>query len=65
MAQLGYTVGQNLLLEYRWTEGNADRRSELARELAGLKLDAIVTSSDLPAQALLEANAGVPIVFVT
>ena len=63
--RLGYVVGQNLTIEYRWAEGKAERLPELAQEFAALKLDALIASSELPAQAMLEADFGVPIVMVT
>ena len=65
LAQLGYVVGQNLTIEYRWTEGKAERLRELAQELNALKLDAVFASSELPAQAMLEADSDVPIVMAT
>ena len=65
LTRLGYTLGQNLTIEYRWAEGKAERLREIAQELIGLKLDAVFTSSEQSAQAMLEANADVPIVMAT
>jgi putative ABC transport system substrate-binding protein len=65
LARLGYVVDQNLTIEYRWADGKLERLAELARELAMLKLDAVFAGSEPPAQALLEADIGVPIVMVT
>ena len=41
----GYVEGRNILLEYRWAEGNQERLPILAEELARLSLDVIVTTS--------------------
>ena len=41
---LGYVEGRNILLEYRWAEGNQERLPILAEELARLPLDVIVTT---------------------
>jgi putative ABC transport system substrate-binding protein len=65
LARLGYVVDQNLTIEYRWADGKSERLAEFARELAALKFDAVFASSEPPAQALLDADAGVPIVMVT
>jgi putative ABC transport system substrate-binding protein len=65
LAPLGYVVDQNLSIEYRWADGRTERLPDLARELASLKLDAVFAGSELPAQALLEADPNVPIVMVT
>jgi putative ABC transport system substrate-binding protein len=36
LRELGYTEGRTILVEWRWTEGNADRAGELAAELVRL-----------------------------
>ena len=42
LSELGYTEGRNIILETRWAEGMPERVPELAGELAGLNLDAII-----------------------
>lgn len=43
LRELGYVEGRNIAIEYRWAEGHYDRLKGLAAELAGLKVDVIVT----------------------
>src|SRR5712664_3862797 len=42
LRELGYIEGQNIVLEYRWAEGRAERLPDLAAELVRLKVDVIV-----------------------
>ena len=59
----GYVEGRNILLEYRWAEGNQERFPILAQELARLPLDVIVTLSARAILAVKEATTSIPIVF--
>jgi hypothetical protein len=43
LRDLGYLEGQNIILEYRWAEGNLDRLPALAAELVRLPVVLIVT----------------------
>src|SRR5262245_7848341 len=43
LASLGWTDGRNLKIEYRWPGSEPERMRAAARELAGLKLDVLVT----------------------
>src|SRR5262244_1975920 len=42
LRELGYVEGQNVVFEFRATEGQEDRFAALAAELVGLKVDLIV-----------------------
>ena len=44
LRERGYIEGQNIAIEYRYTEGKLDRLPELAAELVRLKVDIIVVS---------------------
>ena len=44
LRERGYIEGQNIAIEYRYTEGKRDRAPELAAELVRLKVDIIVVS---------------------
>src|SRR4051795_11177050 len=43
LRELGYIEGQNLVIEYRSTDGRAERFQELAAELVASKVDLILT----------------------
>ena len=60
----GYTEGQNLVTEWRYSEGDAERFAGLAEELSGLDLDLIVTISTPAALAAKQATKTVPIVML-
>src|SRR5262245_7015835 len=64
MRELEWLDGQNVVFEYRWAEGRADRLPNLASELAGLKLDVFFSAWGTPAAlAAKNATTTVPIVF--
>jgi putative ABC transport system substrate-binding protein len=60
--ELGWDEGRNLLIEYRYAEGQADRLSALAEELVRLKVDLIVASPTPSAMAAKNATRTIPIV---
>src|SRR5215510_6056122 len=61
----GWSLGQNLRIEYRYAEGNAARTQALAKELVELKPDCIVGHSTPVVTALMHATRTIPIVFVS
>jgi putative ABC transport system substrate-binding protein len=44
LAELGWTIGSNVRIEYRWGAGNADAQRKYAAELLALTPDVIVAS---------------------
>jgi hypothetical protein len=64
LRELGYTEGRTILIEWRWTEGKAERAPELAADLVRLQPDVIVTGSPQPTAAGKAATATIPIVFI-
>ena len=63
MQQLGWTVGQNIRVDYRWGDGKPATMRKFANELVSLVPDAILANSSAAVSALLEATRTVPIVF--
>ena len=63
LRELGYIEGQNIVIEYRYTEGKPDRAPELAAELVRLKVDVIFANSAVVALAAKNATRTIPIVF--
>src|SRR3984893_19486240 len=48
LKEAGYVEGKNLLIEYRWSEGQNNRLPELATELVRLRVAVIVSASGRP-----------------
>src|SRR5262249_23068920 len=63
LQQHGWTVGQNVRIDYRWGDGKADATRKYAAELAALAPDVILTLSSAATAPMLEENRTVPIVF--
>jgi putative tryptophan/tyrosine transport system substrate-binding protein len=63
LRELGYVNGKNIVIEWRYAEGKADRLSGLAAELVRLKVDLIVTAGSPPTRAAKEATSTIPIVM--
>jgi putative tryptophan/tyrosine transport system substrate-binding protein len=61
----GYIEGQNIFFEYRYAEGAYDRLPALAADLVQKKVDVIVTTAALSAQAARKVTNTVPIVITT
>jgi putative ABC transport system substrate-binding protein len=63
--ELGYVEGENIATEYRYSEGKTDRASELATELARLKVDIIVVAGGIHwIRAAKNATKTIPVVMV-
>jgi putative ABC transport system substrate-binding protein len=63
LAQLGWTDGRNLRIDYRTGGGNADTIRKHATELVALVPDVILTVGSSTMGPLLQATSTVPIVF--
>jgi putative ABC transport system substrate-binding protein len=63
LRELGYIEGQNIVIEYRYAEGNRDRFAELAAELVRLKVDIIVAAVGATIRAAQNATKTIPIVM--
>ena len=63
LRELGYVEGQNITIEYRYTEGKSDRLPVLASELVQLKVDVIITGTTPAIQAAKNTTSTIPIVM--
>jgi putative ABC transport system substrate-binding protein len=59
----GWTVGQNVRIDYRWGDGKADTMRKYAAELVALAPEVILANSSPAVSSLLQATRTVPIVF--
>jgi ABC-type uncharacterized transport system substrate-binding protein len=64
LRELGWIEGQNVMIEYRWAEGNPDRLPVLVAELVQAKVDVIVVGGNSAIRAAQNATRTIPIVFV-
>jgi putative ABC transport system substrate-binding protein len=64
LQQLGWTVGQNVQIDYRWSAGSEDDTRKYAAELVALAPDVIFVSGSAAIEPLRRATRTVPIVFV-
>jgi putative ABC transport system substrate-binding protein len=64
LQQLGWSVGQNVQIEYRWSAGNEDDTRKYAAELVALSPDVIFVSGAAAVEPLRRLTRSVPIVFV-
>ncbi|HVN35480.1 MAG TPA: ABC transporter substrate-binding protein [Casimicrobiaceae bacterium] len=64
LRELGWIEGQNLVIEYRWAEGDAERLPGLAAELVRERVDVIVAPAGTAALAAKAATSTIPIVMI-
>jgi putative ABC transport system substrate-binding protein len=64
MQELGWTIGRNLRIDYRWGQADIDRLRKYAAELVTLAPDVIVSNANPSTTVLQQATRSVPIVFV-
>jgi putative ABC transport system substrate-binding protein len=65
LQDLGYIEGKNILVEYRYIEGNPELIPAFIAELLALKVDVIVANSPTAIRGAKQATKTVPIVMVT
>ena len=63
LRERGYVEGKNIIIEYRYAEGNWDRLPELAAELVRLKVEAILVGGPPLVRAAMNATKTIPIVM--
>jgi putative ABC transport system substrate-binding protein len=64
LQELGWSIGRNVRIDYRWTAGDAQRLRGYAAELVVLAPDIIVANANPTVEALLQTTRDIPIVFM-
>jgi putative tryptophan/tyrosine transport system substrate-binding protein len=64
LAELGWTIGHNLRIEYRWSAGDTALNHKFAAELIALRPNVVLAAGTLSAASLQQISRAVPIVFV-
>ena len=65
LGELGWIVGRNVRIEYRWGAGDVERYRTIAAELVALAPDVVLALGFSTVSALQKASRTVPIVFAT
>jgi putative ABC transport system substrate-binding protein len=63
LRDLSYVEGQNLVMVYRWADGDLARLPALAAELVRLRVDVLVAATNPAVLAAKQATSTIPIVF--
>jgi putative tryptophan/tyrosine transport system substrate-binding protein len=64
LAEMGYSEGRNIAIDWRWGEGAVNRLPLLAAELVRIPVDALIPFGNEATLAAMKATTAVPIVMV-
>ena len=64
LQDLGWIVGRNIAIDYRWAAADVERMTTFAKELVALKPDLILAQTTPVVEALRRETKTIPIVFV-
>jgi putative ABC transport system substrate-binding protein len=64
LRDLGYVDGRNIVFEQRYADGHMERLPDLAAELVRLRVDVIVTGTNLHVKAVRQVTTTIPVVMV-
>jgi len=62
LREFGYIEGQNITIEYRWSDGKEERLAELVSQLVNLNVGMLATHGVLATTVARNASARIPIV---
>jgi putative ABC transport system substrate-binding protein len=65
LRSLGYGVGQNIVIDYGFADGNVQRLPALAADMVRLGVDVIVSGNSLSTVAAMKATTTIPIVMTS
>jgi putative ABC transport system substrate-binding protein len=65
LRSLGYRVGENVVIEYRFADGQMERLPALAADLVRLGVDVIITGFNPITVAAMKATTTIPIVMIS
>ena len=64
LVELGYAIGQNIAVQYRFADGRVDRVPALVDDLVRLRPDVLVATSPHTIRAARQATGSIPIVGI-
>jgi putative tryptophan/tyrosine transport system substrate-binding protein len=64
LQELGWTIGRNLRIDYRWGASSPDNTRKYAAELAALAPDVMLASGTIALAAVQQISHTIPVVFV-
>jgi len=63
LQELGWAIGRNVQIDYRWGAGNTERYRAYAAELSAMAPDIALAGGAVGAMSIQQANRAIPVVF--
>src|SRR5215831_1950529 len=64
LQELGWSIGRNVQVDYRWSAGDPKRMRSFAAELIALSPDVILANGSPAMEALQQASSTMPTIFL-